>query len=78
MLLVPHLYFGKMNFLKLNFLKEWNKDMFEDLESKMTILVKLKHLDDKGQQLNMTHANRIHRLEVKKDLPLMQNWVDIF
>ena len=60
MLVIPKVFLvEKLNFLKLK-LKELNKDVFGHLESKLTPLVeKLKNLDDKEEQLTITHTDRI-------------------
>jgi len=42
------------------------------------LVEKIKLLDEKEQQLTITHANRVQRLQVKKVLSMMRSWMDIF
>ena len=52
----------RLNFLRLR-LKEWNKEIFGHLDSKMTHLVdKIKSFVEKQQQLSLSLGDRIERL----------------
>jgi len=68
----------KLNFLKLR-LKEWNKEIFGHLDSKMVDLVdKIKFFDEKEQQLSLSLGDKIERLQVKKELFVVRNKIGIF
>ena len=67
-----------MNLLKFK-LKDWNRNVFGHLVTRITNLVdKVKLLDAKEQQLSLTHDDKVERLELKKEIPLVRNWMDIF
>jgi len=42
------------------------------------LLEKVKVLDDKEQQLTLTHDDRRERFKLKKELSMVRNWKDIF
>ena len=68
----------KLNLLKFE-LKDWNKNVFGHLDTLMAKLVeKLKFLDEKEQQLSLTRDDGVERLELKKEIALVRNWIDIF
>ena len=79
MFLVLLVLSGKqLNFPKSK-LKEWNREVFGHLDTKLGALVdKVKVWDAKKQLQSLSHGERIERLEVKKDLSLVRNWIDIF
>ena len=63
----------KLNFLKSK-IKEWNRDVFGHLETKLGAFVeRVKQLDKEA-----TLVERLERLEVKKELSLVCKWVDSF
>jgi len=39
---------------------------------------KAKFFDKKEQQLSLSLAGRIERLQAKKELPVLRNWIHIF
>jgi len=60
-------------------LKNWNRDVFGHLDTKMAYLVdKVKRLDKKGQQQSLTTVERVETLDLKKELSKVRNWIDIF
>ena len=68
----------KLNFLRTK-LKQWNKDVFGDLEFKMASLMeKVKFLDEKERKHSLSWADRAERLEVKKELSLVCRSIDIY
>jgi len=66
----------RLNLLKRR-LREWNKDVFGHLDSKMAYLVyKIKSFDEKEQQLSLSLGEKIDRLQVK--LSVVRSQIDIF
>ena len=49
------------------------------MDTKLGVLVdKVKVLDAKEKLQSLSHAERIKRLEVTKELSFVRNWIDIF
>jgi len=68
----------KLCFLKSK-LKDWNRDVFGHLDTKMADLVdKVKRLDEKQQQQCLTFADIYESLDLKKEFSKVCNWIDIF
>jgi len=68
----------KLNFLKSK-LKEWNRDVFGHLDTKLGALIdKIKVFDAKEQLQSLYWAERFERLEVKKEISLVRKWLDTF
>jgi len=68
----------KLNFLKRR-LKEWNKEVFGHLDSKMAdLVVKIKSLDEKEQQLTLPLRDRMERLQMKRELSKVRSQIDMF
>lgn len=62
----------KLKFLKLK-LKDWNRDVFGHLDTKLAVYVdKVKVLDANEKFQSFTCAKRFERLEVKKELSLVR------
>jgi len=68
----------KLNFLKST-LREWNRDVFGHLDAKPRALInKIKVFVVKGKLHSLSRAERLARLEVKKELSLVHKWLDTF
>jgi len=68
----------KLNFLKRR-LKEWNKDVFGHLESKMEdFVVKIKSFDEKEQQLALSLGDRLERFQLQRELSNVRSQIDLF
>jgi len=68
----------KLNLLKLKF-KDWNRNVFRHLDTRMVdSLEKVKLSDAKEQQLSLTHSGRVQRFDLKKELTLLRDRADIF
>jgi len=68
----------KLLFLKRR-LKEWNKEVFGHLESKLAeFVVKIKAFDEKEQQLALSLGDRLVRLQMKRELPNVRSQIDLF
>ena len=67
----------KLNILKSK-LKEWNRDVFSHLDTELGALLNKVMLDTKEQLESLSSAERLERLEVKKELYLVRKRLDTF
>ena len=68
----------KLHFLKRR-LKDWNKEVFGHLDSKLAdLVVKIKSFDEKEQQLALSLGDRLERLHMKRELSNVRSQIDLF
>jgi len=68
----------KLIFLKSRF-KQWTKEVFGHLDSKMAdLVVKIKSFDEKEQQLSLSLGDRLERLQMKRELSKLWSRIDMF